>query len=161
MTEMRVLDEEPAPRAPIDFEYATVAEAMHPGVITCPHGSPLRSVARMMDAYDVHCVIVFDERDESGDRVLWGIVSDLDLAAGLAEGAIDDRTAGETAATPIVTVHSSESLARAAQLMVEHGSAHLVVVDPDSGAPAGILSTLDLARVAASWEGRLSKGGRK
>jgi CBS domain-containing protein len=136
-----------------DFEQATVAEAMHPGVITCPHGAPLRAVARMMAAYKVHCVVVFDEREESDSGQLWGIVSDLDLAAGLSEGAIDERAAGEIAASPIVTVSATETLARAAQLMAEHGSAHLVVVDTGSGLPAGVLSTLDLARFAAKWEG--------
>jgi CBS domain-containing protein len=105
----------------------------------------------MMAAYKVHCVVVYDESDERGDG-LWGIVSDLDLAAGLSEGAIDARTAGEIAATPIVTVSADETLARAGQLMTEHGSAHLVVVEPRTGLPAGVVSTLDLARFAAQWE---------
>jgi hypothetical protein len=39
-----------------DLTRVTVAEAMHPGVISCPHGAPLRAVARMMAAYKVHCV---------------------------------------------------------------------------------------------------------
>ena len=153
---MTVLDEEAErePRPSIDFERASVRDAMHAGVITCPHVTSLRAVARMMDAYKVHCVVVFDEREETADGALWGIVSDLDLAAGLAEGEIGERTAGETAASPIVTVSSSESLMRAAQLMAEHGSAHLVVIEPDSGLPVGVLSTLDLARVAAGWEER-------
>jgi CBS domain-containing protein len=33
--------------------------------------------------------------------------------------------------------------------MREYGSAHLVVVDPASDRPVGILSTLDLARALA------------
>lgn len=135
-----------------DFRRATVADAMHPGVITCPHGATLRAVARMMSAYRVHCAIVFDERDEGSSGTFWGIVSDLDLVAGLGEGAIDERTAGEIAATPVVTISTGEPLARAAQLMTEHGAAHLVVVDSGSGLPAGVLSTLDLARFAAQWE---------
>jgi len=135
------------------LERATVAEAMHPGVISCPHGAPLRVVARMMAAYRVHCVVVFDERNEAGGTSLWGVVSDLDLAAGLSEGALDERCAGEIAASPIVTVPSTETLDRAAQLMTEHGSAHLVVVDPESRLPVGVFSTLDLARVAAAeWD---------
>jgi CBS domain-containing protein len=137
-----------------DFTQATVAEAMHPGVISCPNGASLRSVARMMAAYKVHCVVVFDEAEEAAAGSLWGLVSDLDLAAGLVEGAIDDRTAGEIAATPVVTVSTDETLARAGQLMAEHGSAHLIVVDTGSGLPAGVVSTLDLARLAARWEGR-------
>jgi CBS domain-containing protein len=133
---------------------ATVAEAMHPGVITCPHGATLRTVARMMAAYRVHCVVVFDERDEAADgQPFWGVVSDLDLAGGLSEGALDERTAGEIAASPVVTVSSGETLDRAAQLMTEHGTAHLVVVESGSGLPVGVLSTLDLARFAADWDG--------
>jgi CBS domain-containing protein len=132
---------------------AVVAEAMHPGVITCPHGASLRTVARMMAAYRVHCVVVFDEREEGDDGAFWGVVSDLDLAAGLNENDIDDCTAGEIAGSPVVTVASDETLDRAAQLMTEHGSAHLVVVQPGNGIPIGVLSTLDLAQFAADWDG--------
>jgi CBS domain-containing protein len=137
-----------------DLERATVAEAMHPGVITCPHGAVLRTVARMMAAYRVHCVVVFDERDGVADGPpFWGVVSDLDLAGGLSEGALDERSAGEIAGSPVITVPSDDTLARAAQLMTEHGSAHLVVVEPGTGLPVGVLSTLDLARFAANWDG--------
>jgi CBS domain-containing protein len=135
------------------LEDATVAEAMHPGVITCPVGASLRAVARMMAAYRVHCVVVFVEREETERRSFWGVVSDLDLAAGLSEGALDERSAGEIDASPVVTVPSDEALDRAAQLMAEHGSAHLVVVEPETGLPVGVLSTLDLARFAAEWDG--------
>ncbi len=135
------------------LERTTVAEAMHAGVITCPHGASLRTVARMMAAYRVHCVVVFDEREEADGQPFWGVVSDLDLAGGLSEGALDERSAGEIAASPVITVPSDETLERAAQLMTEHGSAHLVVVDPATGLPVGVLSTLDLARFAADWEG--------
>jgi CBS domain-containing protein len=44
-----------------------------------------------------------------------------------------------------VLVHRGETLERAAQLMTEHGSAHLVVDDPETGRPVGVLSTLDIA----------------
>ena len=44
------------------LERATVAEVMHPGVITCSHGAALRTVARRRAANRVHCVVVFDER---------------------------------------------------------------------------------------------------
>jgi CBS domain-containing protein len=136
-----------------DLERTTVAEAMHTGVITCPHGASLRTVARMMAAYSVHCVVVYDEREEADGQPFWGVVSDLDLAGGLSEGALDDRAAGEIAASPVVTVPSDETLDRAAQLMTEHGSAHLLVVEPVTGLPVGVLSTLDLAGFAADWEG--------
>ena len=133
-----------------DFEHATVADAMHSGVITCPRDAPLREVARMMAAHRVHCVVVFDERAEPEPGSVWGIVSDLDLAAGLSDGVLDERAAGEIAASPVVTVAASETLSRAAQLMAENSSAHLVAVDSESGLPVGVLSTLDLARLAGA-----------
>jgi CBS domain-containing protein len=135
-----------------DLERITVAEAMHPGVITCPSDASLRSVARMMATYRVHCVVVFDEREEMG-RVSLAVVSDLDLTTGLMDGDLDGRTAGELAATPLVTISSDETLDRAAQLMAEHSTAHLVVMEPGTGIPAGVVSTLDLARLASAWEG--------
>lgn len=127
-----------------------VAEAMHPGVLTCPPRTALTAVARMMSTYRVHCVVVFSEGDDDvGERGLWGIVSDLDLASAVAAGELETREAGGTAATPIVTIGPDESLRRAAQLMAEYQTAHLVVTEPDRDRPVGILSTLDLARLVA------------
>jgi CBS domain-containing protein len=134
------------------LEHATVAEAMHRGVITCPSDASLRTVAQMMAAYRVHCIFVVYEPEETDPNSL-SVVSDLDLAGGLMDGGLDQRTAGELAATPLVTIHADEALDRAAQLMVEHGTAHLVVMEPGTGIPAGVLSTLDLARCAADWNG--------
>jgi CBS domain-containing protein len=44
----------------------------------------------------------------------------------------------------VLSISSAESLQRAAQLMTEHATTHLVVVDRE-GRPQGILSTLDIA----------------
>lgn len=134
------------------LKHATVAEAMHPGVITCPTDASLRTVARMMAAYRVHCIVVFHEPEETGPPSL-SVVSDLDLASGLMDGGLDERTAGQLGATPVVTIDADEPLDRAAQLMVEHSTAHLLVMEPGSSIPAGVLSTLDLARLAAEWDG--------
>lgn len=58
----------------------------------------------------------------------------------------------EIAGTELVTVRSDESLARAAQLMLEHQVEHLVVADAETGRPCGVLSTLDIAGVMAWGE---------
>ena len=50
------------------------------------------------------------------------------------------------AATPVLTVTTSEQLARAAQLLVEHEVSHLIVIEPLSARPIGVLSTLDVTR---------------
>jgi CBS domain-containing protein len=49
-----------------------------------------------------------------------------------------------------VIVAPSDTLEHAAQLMAEHQTAHVMVVDPVTGDPAGIVSTLDVARAAAA-----------
>ena len=102
-----------------------------------------------MATHHVHAVYVFDYGMEDDEAVrLWGIVSDLDLIAGLP--VLDERTAGDSAVTPLLTISLEEPLARAAQMMAEAGSTHLAVLDPATGRPAGVLSTLDIARVLAS-----------
>lgn len=124
-----------------------VAEAMHAGVFTAPLDAPLREVAWTMAEHHVHCIIASDFDADPGK--LWGVVSDLDLIAAATACELDARTVGETAVTPVVTIGPHETLDRAAQLMMEHAVAHLVVVDPANGRPVGVLSTLDLASIIA------------
>lgn len=128
------------------LESVTVASAMTSGVINCPPETPLRGVARLMAEHRVHAVYVFDYGFEDDEAVApWGLVSDLDLVAA-ARGEFDAQTARDAAVTPLVTVAANASLDRAAQLMSEYGVAHLAVLDPSSGRPVGVISTLDVAR---------------
>lgn len=63
----------------------------------------------------------------------------------MAAAAIDaERTAGELAATEMLTIASGDRLDHAGQLMAEHELSHLIVTDAASGRPIGILSTLDV-----------------
>ncbi|HEX6762105.1 MAG TPA: CBS domain-containing protein [Gaiellaceae bacterium] len=126
----------------------SVAQAMTTGVINCPPETSLRGVARLMTRNRVHAVYVFDYGIEDDETVVpWGLVSDLDLVAA-ARGDFD-RTARDASVTPLVTVSASDTLDHAAQLMSEYGVSHLAVVDPTSGHPVGVVSTLDLARELA------------
>ena len=118
----------------------TVLNAMQVGIIDCPPDADVFALARTMADHHIHCVIVRGQE--------WGIVSDLDLMASLRPGVT--ATAGELAASDVVAVDPSDTLEHAAQLMAEHETAHLVVLSPDTGRPVGILSTLDVARWAAS-----------
>jgi CBS domain-containing protein len=136
-------------RTPSTFVAATVADAMTAGVINCTPETPLRVVARLMATYRVHAVFVFDyghEEDETTE--LWGLVSDLDLVAGAWAG-VDERTAGDSAVAPLVTVRSDARLEHAAQLMAENGVSHLAVLDAMTSRPVGVLSSLDIAGVIA------------
>jgi CBS domain-containing protein len=135
-----------APR-PHSLAATLVETAMHHGVIVCSRDDALSRVASLMSGHDVHSVVV---NGEAGG--LWGIVSDLDLVAAAAVRDLDEQTAGGTAATPVVAVAPRDSLLRAAQLMTEYGVAHLVVVEPETGRPVGVLSTLDVARTITETE---------
>ena len=130
----------------------TVAEAMHPGVLTCPLETSLRDVARMMSLYRIHAVVAFGEdSDDDEGPGLWGVVSDLDLVQASVSGDFADRTARGTAVTPVLMIRPDDTLQHAAQLMSEHDVTHLVVVDRGSTRPLGVISTLDLARALAGW----------
>ena len=124
---------------------------MHEGVITCDRDTLLTEVARTMARESVHCVVVDTGGGES--TPLWGIVSDLDLVAAATVRDLAEQTAGGSAASPIVLVTPVESLERAAQLMTEHATTHLLVVEAQGLTPVGVLSTLDIASALAEPQG--------
>jgi CBS domain-containing protein len=133
------------------LERTPVRAAMQLGLFSCAPDDPIDAVARTMAEQSIHCVVVagVGRRDHSGERLSWGIVSDLDLMAALDAGG-DAATAAEIAGSEIVIVSPRDPLAVAARLMTEHQTAHVVVVSPDTGRPVGMVSTLDIARVAGS-----------
>jgi CBS domain-containing protein len=132
-----------------------VVDAMHPGLISCSPEAPLRTVARMMATYRVHAVLVTAHGEEQlpGER-RWGIVSDAALLRAAENSDPDEQTAGAIAETPVLTIASSDELARAAGLMLEHGASHLVVLERRSETPIGVVSTLDVARALAGFTER-------
>lgn len=129
-----------------------VADAMHPGVFTCEREASLADVAAQMARKLVHCIVVESGSGDGGP--IWGIVSDLDLVAAATVRDLEEQTAGGSAATLVVIVSPDETLERAAQLMTEHGTSHLVVVDPEQQLPVGVLSTLDIAAALAGGRDR-------
>jgi CBS domain-containing protein len=118
-----------------------VNDVMHRGVFTCEREARLSEVAATMAREHVHCVVVESGNVEAGPP--WGIVSDLDLVAASTVRDLGQQSAGGSAATPVVTVSPNETLGRAAQLMTEHNTAHLIVVDREL--PIGVVSTIDIA----------------
>ena len=126
-----------------------VGSVMHAGLIECEPDEDVATVARTMAEHRVHCVVVagIQRRGTRGQHLAWGILSDLDLVRALRAGAAD-RPAGELAGSEVVVVDPADTLERAAQLMAEHETAHLVVAADDPAAPIGVISTLDIAGVA-------------
>lgn len=123
----------------------TVAEAMHPGVLTCRPDTTLLRVAELFATYGVHAVVVYGSSEPGGKSGPWGVISALDLVAAALVRDVEEQTAAGSAATAMLMIRSDETLERAAQLLTEHGVSHLVVVDADTNHPVGVLSTLDIA----------------
>ena len=126
----------------------TVLNALQMKLVECQADADVRSIARALADNTIHCVVVrgIERQDRHGNRIGWGIVSDIDLMAGLRPGCAH-ATADELAASDLLIMEPSDTLEHAAQLMAEHEITHVVVAD--GGEPVGILSTLDIARVAA------------
>jgi CBS domain-containing protein len=127
----------------LELKHIRVHDCMHHGIFSCAADAPLGEVAGLMAKHRVHAVAV-----TNGDSTRpVAVVSDLDVAAAVASGG--EPSALQMAATEPLVISSDEPMSHAAQMMAEHGVAHLLVLDRASGYPVGILSTLDIAAVLA------------
>jgi CBS domain-containing protein len=155
MTAARAAPEPPASAFARPAPILRAADAMHAGVVTCPPQASLAVAARIMAAHRIHAVVVpapGPEGDAPAGQAVAGVVTDLDVLAALADGALHERTAAEAAAdtgTVPLTVRADDELAHAVALMREHSATHVVVVHARTAAPIGVLSTLDVAEVIA------------
>ncbi|HEY7621178.1 MAG TPA: CBS domain-containing protein [Solirubrobacteraceae bacterium] len=129
-----------------------MADAMHPGILSCDGDATLTEVARIMSTHHVHCIVVKGAaEDEAEEAPLWGIISDFDLVrAGLRPDAPDSAAA--IAQRPVTSVETTAALRDAAELMMTKRTGHVVAVNPQTAHPVGILSTLDIAGVLAWGE---------
>jgi CBS domain-containing protein len=129
---------------------ARAADVMRPGVVTCAPDAPLWAVARMMAEHRVHCVAVAGVAEAGAHRrhFSWGLIDDMELVLAAHRGSLDEPASTIVVASP-PAIKESDSLERAAGLMVKDDARHVVVVDP-SGWPSGMISTLDVARILAA-----------
>jgi CBS domain-containing protein len=133
------------------LEHATVSDAMHPGILACEPDATVTEVAQMMATYHVHCLSVVGISHQAPQSGVWGVISDLDLVrAAIRYG--DAPSARSIAQQPPVSVDSSTPLREAGGLMLAHDVTHLVVTQPGTRRPIGILSTADIAGVLAWGE---------
>jgi CBS domain-containing protein len=101
-----------------------------------------------MASEHVHAIVVLLETvdpDGKSDRRPWAVVTDRDILGSAA--VIADRTAGDVATGEVLLAHPDEPLPDVAERMFEHGTSHAVVVEPRTGRPVGVLSTLDIAGI--------------
>ena len=123
-----------------------VGQVMRRHLLTCHTDATMREVARTMATHSVHAVVVVDGGDTDGALSVTGIVTALELALAAIEGA--EPTAGELANPARAHGPVGATLEEAAREILRTGGAHVIVTD-ERGAPMGMLSTLDLARVTA------------
>lgn len=134
------------------LDHATVADAMHPGVLATDPEASLAEVARLMASRHVHCVAVLGlKSSDHGEALVWGTISDVDLMRAGLENAGDDSAAA-IAREPVIVVEPATPLQDAAKAMLDRGVNHAVVVEPKTERPVGILSSLDVAGVIAWGE---------
>ncbi len=148
MSSEGITSQEPQRGALPSFDKGIVGDVMRTGVMTASPDAPLRDIAATMADYRVHSVVITDLELGSGEQRAWGIVTDADILEATRSD-IDGLTARDCAASELITVTPGESLEHAAQMMSEHEASHLLVADPETGRPVGMISSLDIAAVVA------------
>jgi CBS domain-containing protein len=139
----------PDPPSPTPLGETPVADVMHPGIVSCQRDSTAIEIARLMSAAAVHSVAVLSPSPEQlHDPLIWGIVTDLNLLAALAEDTTT-ATAESLATEQVIRIRSTDTVNDAASAMVRYNAHHLVVIDPETNAPIGILSTVDIGSALA------------
>jgi CBS domain-containing protein len=135
------------------YSDVTVSDVFHPGVVACPPDATMRDVAAALTANNIHCLVVDGIVDgPGGERLVWLVLDDLDVAGILADPAadLDAARAGDVGKAPAVTVAPEDPLPVAAKLMSDNGVTHLIVAGDGAGRPIGVISALDLARAVAT-----------
>ena len=119
-----------------------LADYMHTPPTTCPTGTSISEVARLMEFDEVGSVIV-----TSGAGEIAGIVTDRDLVVrGLAREASADAPVETVMSAPVITVHEQEDAYDAAAKMARAGCRRLPVVNA-TGQLQGVVSFDDIARL--------------
>jgi CBS domain-containing protein len=116
-----------------------VREVMSPAVLCVTRDLGVVALTRLLLERGISGAPVVDER---GHPI--GVVSKTDLVGALEE----DTTVGDVMMPVAFTLHDSDTLERAAQLMASEHVHRIPLVD-DNGRVCGILTTFDLARWVA------------
>lgn len=117
---------------------------MRAGLITCQPETRLRGVAQAMAANHVHTIVVVDPSIDGPGG--WRVIHDIDLLRTAVQR--PDGRAIDVATDP-VTVPVDAPATRAAEMMSEQRTRHLLAID-EEGRPIGVVSSLDLA-AALAW----------
>jgi predicted transcriptional regulator len=120
----------------------TVGDLMHRGVIACSPETTMDEVVRIVSDTSVHYIVVMDD-----NRNAVGLISHMHII-GLFGEDLPQYTASDVMGDVVTTVESRTPAKTGADLMLEKGVDHLLVVEADAGShtPVGVLSTTDLIK---------------
>ena len=124
-----------------------VGDLMTPKPLTISADEPLVAADRLLREHRVSGLPVFER-----DGRLVGVLSRTDLMALASDdpaGAWHGQAVRTAMTAPPITIPPDGTLTEAAARMEEHRVHRLVVIEPDSSSPIGILSTTDLVRSIA------------
>lgn len=133
---------DPLPEAHLDD--ATARDLMTPGVIAVVEDASLRQGFRSMVAHGKHAILVLGRTN--GKPLGW--ITDRGLLSEL-EGEHPLRPVGEAITEEPVTVAPGTTAREMAAKLSQAGTSHLLVVPSGGHLPEGVVSALDLVRVAA------------
>lgn len=126
-------------------EQTRVADLMSRGIISCPAGASLASIALTLSQRKVHAVFVLDDAGRPA-----GVISDFDLLAGEWLGTdaeslrtMQRMTAAELMTAPVETIPATATATEAAARMRDLRISRLLVTD-ESGSAEGVISISDL-----------------
>jgi CBS domain-containing protein len=126
---------------PAALEHLTIQDAMHAGVLTCQPDDDLATLATLLVTHGIHAIVLEHANDPSPL-----VVTDLQLIRAALHGPAD-ASARDLARDAISMLPADSPLAHAVAKMAELDEAHLLVTDPASGAPCGMISSFDVAAV--------------
>lgn len=127
------------------LQNTAVREIMHRGVITCAPETPLKDVARIMNATDVHAIFVVDLRE-----VVLGVISHMDMLRAFGQD-LHALRAQDIMTREVHSIDPEAKVPQAVALLLQHGIHRLLVATEKEGEkyPLGIISTTDV--IDAMW----------
>lgn len=122
-----------------------VRSIMRAGVISVPDDASVRQVQRALVAHRIHAVLVVGAR--GGQVVGWatarGVLGRMDPDESLLPAAL-------AVTEPVEVISPTATAEEALRRLVETGAARLLVCRADGWQPEGVVSELDLIRLAAT-----------
>ena len=133
--------------------YSAVAALVRAGTVTVPLGATIRETLRRIEVTRTDLVVVVD----AGGRIPLGVFTLEDLVRRVALPSADlDQPIATVMTSGLITVTPRATVHQAILVMARHGVRHLVVVEEDEGALAGVISQDDV--LGLQWVGMRAVG---